>query len=86
MVSPGAKQRVRNLAAAALAFCALSCGMFHLEDRLDQKTLGVPVVSPNRQHFAEDATPRLPLNMDDKINGLPISASVSEKWFARGFS
>ena len=45
--------------------------MFHLEDRLDQEALGVPVVSTKRQHFAEDAAPWLPLNMDDKINGFP---------------
>src|ERR1035438_1872561 len=55
MVSPGEKQRVRNSAAAAVAFWALGCGMFHLEDRLDQEALGVPVVSANRQHFPEDA-------------------------------
>jgi hypothetical protein len=45
--------------------------MFHLEDWLDQETLGVPVVSTKRQHFADDAAPWLPLNMDDKIDGFP---------------
>jgi hypothetical protein len=45
--------------------------MFHLEDRLDQEALGVPVVSTNRQDFPEDAAARLPLNMNDKINGFP---------------
>jgi hypothetical protein len=45
--------------------------MFHLENRLYQETFCVSVVSANCQHFAEDATPRLPLNVDDKINGFP---------------
>src|ERR1035441_1189586 len=43
--------------------------MFHLEDRLDQEALGVPVVTTKRQHFTEYAAPRLPLNVDYKING-----------------
>ena len=45
--------------------------MFHLEDRLYQEALAIAVVSTNRQHFAEDAAPWLPLNMDDKINRFP---------------
>src|ERR1700720_4757325 len=45
--------------------------MFHLEDRLYQETLGVPVVSTKRQYFTEDAAPRPPLNVDDKINRFP---------------
>ena len=45
--------------------------MLHLENRLYQELFCVPVVSANGQHFAEDAAPWLPLNMDDKINGLP---------------
>src|ERR1700732_5006794 len=43
--------------------------MFHLEDRLNQETLGVPVVSTKRQHFPKDAAPWLSLNVDDKVNG-----------------
>ena len=43
--------------------------MFHLEDCLDQEALSVPVVPTKRQHFPEYAAPRLPLNVDDKING-----------------
>src|ERR1022692_4023455 len=69
MVSHGAKQRVRKSAAVAVAFGALGCGMFHLEDWLDQETFCAPIVSTNRQHFAEDAAPWLPLNVDYKING-----------------
>src|SRR5271156_1881491 len=42
--------------------------MFHLENRLYQEAFCVPVVSTNRQHFADDAAPWLPLNVDDKIN------------------
>ena len=45
--------------------------MFYLENRLYQKAFCVPVVSTNRQHFAEDAAPWLPLNVDDEINGFP---------------
>jgi hypothetical protein len=53
--------------------------MFHLEDWLDQETLGVPVVSTKCQHFADDAAPWLPLNMDDKIDGFPdLSFGIGE--------
>jgi hypothetical protein len=79
MDSPGAKQRVRKSAAVAVAFCAIGCGIFHLEDRLDQEALGDPVVSTKRQHFAEDAAPWLPLNADDEINRFPdLGVGVGE--------
>src|ERR1035441_10723295 len=42
--------------------------MFHLEDRLYQETLGVPVVSTKRQHLADDPVARLTLYMDDEID------------------
>ncbi len=43
--------------------------MLHLEDRLDQEALRVAVVSTKGQDFADNAAARLPLDMDDEING-----------------
>jgi hypothetical protein len=43
--------------------------MFHLEYRLDQEAFRVAVVAPKSQDFADDAAARLPLDMDDEING-----------------
>src|ERR1019366_8533180 len=43
--------------------------MLHLEHRLNQEALRIAVVSTKGQDFAHDATARLPLEMDDEING-----------------
>ena len=43
--------------------------MFHLEYRLDQEALRVAVVAAKRQDFADNAAARLPLDMDDEIDG-----------------
>ena len=43
--------------------------MLHLEYRLDQEALRVAVVSTKGQDFADNAAARLPLDMDDEING-----------------
>src|SRR5208337_1684183 len=71
MDSPGAKQRVRKSAAIFATFCALCCGMFHLEYRVDQEAFGIAVVSAKRQHFADDTAAWLTFDMHDNINGFP---------------
>src|SRR5208282_6474424 len=79
MDSPGAKQRVRKSAAMSAAFCVLCCGMFHLEYRLDEEAFGVAVVAAKAQHFADDATARLALDMHHEIDGFcNLSFGVGE--------
>jgi hypothetical protein len=51
------------------AFCVLGRRMMRLEYRLDQEALRITVVSTKGQDFAHNATARLPLDMDDEING-----------------
>jgi hypothetical protein len=43
--------------------------MLHLEHRLDQELLRVAVVSPKGQDFADNAAARLPVDVDNEING-----------------
>src|ERR1700677_552635 len=69
MDSPGAKQRVRKSAAIFATFCALCCGMFHLEYRVDQEAFRVAVVAAKGQHFADDAAAGLALDMHHEIDG-----------------
>src|SRR5271169_1675621 len=43
--------------------------MLHLEYRLDEEAFGVAVVSPESEHFADDAARRVPLDVDDEVDG-----------------
>jgi hypothetical protein len=42
--------------------------MFYLEDGLNKEAFRVAVIAAKRKHLADNATARLPLDMDDKID------------------
>ena len=52
--------------------------MLHLEDGVNKEAFRVAVIAAKRQHFADNAATWPTLDMDDKIDGSAISASVSE--------
>src|SRR5271169_3827715 len=61
-------QRLRKLAAVFVVFPVLGCRMFHFENRLNQEAFRIAVIFPKCQHLTEDAAPRLPFDMYDKID------------------
>src|ERR1700683_206068 len=62
------ERRLRKLAAVFVVLSVLGCYMFHLEHRFNQEAFRIAVVSAKRQHLADYAAVRLPLDMDDEIN------------------